>query len=274
MPGYRSPSSASPAGPSSTRAGNVTGSRPDGSASPTSMSARASAPSSPGYQVMRTAPAREAQGMSTGEPALTTTTVRAVDLEHGLDQLALATGQRQVGAVVPLGLPLPVGADDDHGDVGLGGGGNRTLELVARVRGRGAEARSHDRGRGRPRPDVDGELVGAPGGEVERHLDRLAARRRRSWNHATGSVLSTTTSPVEAEDGPSGALEPEPPRARHVGHERRGQPDRARPDGEPGCGGGRSTAPERYAPTPSPPEHRPVRGCRSTRSEWSRRGPP
>ena len=89
---------------------------------PTSMSASASAPSSPGYHVMSNAPARSAHGRSTGEPALTTTTVRAVDLQDRLDELALPAGQREVGPVVSLGLPLPVRADHDHGDVRLGGG--------------------------------------------------------------------------------------------------------------------------------------------------------
>ena len=54
------------------------GRRPVGSDVPTTMSASASAPSSPGYQVTRTAAARSAQGISTGDPALTTTTVRGL----------------------------------------------------------------------------------------------------------------------------------------------------------------------------------------------------
>ena len=78
------------------------------------MSASASAPSSPGYHAMSTAPARVAQGISTGEPTLTTTTVRAVDLEHRLDEVPLAARQGEVGAVVTLGLPLAVGTDDDQ----------------------------------------------------------------------------------------------------------------------------------------------------------------
>ena len=159
------------------------------------MSASASAPSSPGYQVMSTAPARVAQGISTGEPALTTTTVRGLTSSTASTSSRWRPGQRQVGAVVALGLPLPVGADDDHGDVGLGGGAHRALELVARVRRRGADARPHDGGGGGPRPDVDGQLVGVSRRRGRPSPRPARSRRRRSWSHATGSVLSTTTAP-------------------------------------------------------------------------------
>src|ERR1700734_2049615 len=144
MPGYRSPSTPNPAGPSCALAGKVTGSRPDGSATPITMSASASAPSSPGYQVMRTAPARDAQGISTGEPALTTTTVR------GLTSSTASTSSRW-----------------RPGSECLGGGGDGALELVARVRGRRPDACAHDGGGRGPRPDLDGQVVGVSGAEID-----------------------------------------------------------------------------------------------------------
>ncbi len=62
-------------GASANRAGQVVGSRPPGSACPRSTSASAAPPSCPGNQVSSTAATSSRHGSSTGDPALTTTTV-------------------------------------------------------------------------------------------------------------------------------------------------------------------------------------------------------
>ena len=62
----------------STRAGKVTGSFPPGTAAPTSRSAVASPPSWPGYHMSRIDRTSFTQGISTGYPLLSTTTVRGL----------------------------------------------------------------------------------------------------------------------------------------------------------------------------------------------------
>ena len=180
---------ASPAGPSSTRAGNVTGSRPEGSAAPTSMSASVSAPPRPGTG--EHGPGRAAHRHVDGGARVDDHHGATVHLEHRLDQLALAAGERQVGPVVTLGLPLPVGSHDDHGDVGRRGGCHRALELVAGVRRRCPDPRpmigdetnaakcrlSGGRRRRRGQRPLDGLAAGAV--EARAAPGRSCRRRRR-----------------------------------------------------------------------------------------------
>jgi hypothetical protein len=58
--------------------GKVTGSRPEGSTSPKSRAAMAVPSSSPGYHASTTPATSPSQGMSTGPPVLSTTTVRGL----------------------------------------------------------------------------------------------------------------------------------------------------------------------------------------------------
>ena len=79
-------------------AGKVTGSLPPGSALPSSTSAVAGPPSWPGYHISRIDLTDDAQGMSTGSPVLSTTTVFGLAAATAAIRLVLVAGQLQAGA--------------------------------------------------------------------------------------------------------------------------------------------------------------------------------
>ena len=151
--------------------------------------------------------------------------------EDRLHELALATRQGEVGPVVPLGLPLPVGPDHDHGDVGRPRGGDRPLELVAGVGPRRADPGAQDGGGGRAGPHVHRQLVGTTGLEIARRLDGLAARAVEALAPRRLGVVDDDVA-VHAQHGAPGALEAEPPPSRHVGREGPADADGAPPDGQ------------------------------------------
>ena len=195
------------------------------------MSASASAPSSPGYHVMSTAPARDAQGMSTGEPALTTTTVRGLTSSTASTSSRWRPGSDRSGRSCPSDSHCPLEPTTTTATSAAAAAATARSNSSPVSGGRRPDPRPHDRGRGRARPDLHGQLVGAAGGEVDRHLDGLAAGAVEARAPDGLGVVDDDLA-VEAEHGPPGALEPEPPRPGDVRVEGRGQPDRARPDGE------------------------------------------
>ena len=115
------------------------GSRPPGSCSPSSTSARASPISWPGNQICRTAGTSSSHGIVTGDPVLSTTTVRGLAPTTVAHQVVLVAGQGQRRPVLALGLPVVVGADDHDRHVGAGGQRRRPLEVVALRHGPGAD---------------------------------------------------------------------------------------------------------------------------------------
>ena len=117
-------------GSPSSIAGQVVGSRPPGSAAPSSTSASALPTPGPGNQVSSTAGTSSAHGSSTGAPALTTTTVRGLAVVDAPHELVLAARQRERRAVEALALDLLGGPDDDDRDVGLAASGHGALELL------------------------------------------------------------------------------------------------------------------------------------------------
>jgi len=79
----------------------VTGSRPAGSARPSSTSARATPIAWPGSQAYPTAATRSAHGMSTGMPALTTTIVRGFTAETRRTSSSCRPGRASPGRSNP-----------------------------------------------------------------------------------------------------------------------------------------------------------------------------
>ena len=181
-----------------------------------------------------TAPCPRRHGMSTGEPALTTTTVRSLTSSTASTSSRCRPGRDRSGRSCPSGLPLPVGADDDHRDVGPPPAAATARSNSSPVSGGAAPMRAPMIGdEAAARPDVHGQLVGTTGRQVERDLDRLAPRAVEAEPRA-GSVLSTTTSPSRRRTARPALSRPQPPRSGHLGHERGRQPDRALPDGQVG----------------------------------------
>ena len=107
------------------------------------MSARASADSSPAVP-------GEKHGASIASPGHLDWRARVEDHDssrvrpdHGLDQLALAPGERKVRTVPPFRLPLAVGSDHDNCNVGSARGSDGSLELVWGVGTAGGDAHAH-----------------------------------------------------------------------------------------------------------------------------------
>ena len=96
----------------------MVGRRPPGSDSPRSTSTSPLAYSCPANQAWSTAPAPSAHGMPTGEPELTTTTLRGLASATLVTSSSWPAGEVHGLAVVPLALPLVVGAHHQDGDVG------------------------------------------------------------------------------------------------------------------------------------------------------------
>ena len=144
-------------------AGQVVGSRPPGSAAPSSTSASALPASWPGNHTSSVAGTSSSHGISTGAPALTTAIVRGWTSATRRTSSSWRPGSASDVAVEALALDLRRGADHDDRDVGIAGQRDRLLERVRVVR----------------RLDVDLE-VGLHGVDRARddQLDRLARGQR------------------------------------------------------------------------------------------------
>ena len=175
------------------RPGSVVGSLPDGATSPDSTSASALPHSSPGNHACRIAGTSPDHGISTGDAAFTTTTVRGFAAATARIKSSCGGGQRHRFAVVALALPVVVGTDHAH----------RRRRRARPARPRGPS--------GRPGWAAGTRSRGRPGREAARSRPRSGGVRRRAARSCrpapalpkpmnaslrpVGCQLSTTTSP-------------------------------------------------------------------------------
>ena len=119
----------------SSRSGKVVGSRPAGSASPKRTSAIADAISWPPSHTCTTAATSSAQGIVTGDPALTTTTVRgfAGDAPDATSS-SWSPGRSMVSRSWPSLSHSSLVPTTHHGDVARRGGRDGVVDRVGRVR--------------------------------------------------------------------------------------------------------------------------------------------
>ena len=203
------------------------GSRPVGSDSPTKMSASASAPSSPGYHGTSTAPARSAHGISIGEPALTTTTVRGLAATTASTSSRCRPGSDRSCRSCPSDSHCPLDPTTTTATSAAAAASTARSNSSPRS-GVAAPIRAPMMGEEAERGHRSHrQLVRAAGLELVVGLDGLAARAVEPLAPVGLGVVDDHVA-VDAQHGTPGALQPQPPPPRHVGRE-----DAAYPHGAP-----------------------------------------